>query len=396
MHRFLTGDELGNIKTLRYSPDAPADASRTTTATLYSGNSNSVTVLAVDPQAGGSKFVQALPSVAAGFSDGSASAFTLTDGDELKKVHDWRETRMRKEQRYIGLAVSEKRVFSCTSNGALRLTPLNTEDQTASPILSSLPTRLYDWRMSFNQETFAYGGDEVDLSLWDTDRAFSPRIQQDELSPASGSKKRKRNDALFPGEIWRAKNVDNDNLGLRQPVRITALTFLSSSSITHHLAAGTQLGDVRRYDTRTARRPVANWKIGKVGGIKTVEKGMSEHELFVSDHGYNLFAVDLRNGSIIYGYKGLSGAVSSIAPSPSVLGSASLDRFARIHSTFPPPLQAGHRQERKGEVLEKVFLKSTPTVIVWDQVVTPTTGPMAAAEEDDIWETMENIEDDQG
>jgi ribosome biogenesis protein NSA1 len=40
---------------------------------------------------------------------------------------------------------------------------------------------------------------------------------------------------------------------------------------------GTQDGDVRRYDTRAARRPVANWKgLAKSGSVRRVEKGLSE------------------------------------------------------------------------------------------------------------------------
>jgi ribosome biogenesis protein NSA1 len=70
--------------------------------------------------------------------------------------------------------------------------------------LASLPTRLQDWRMSSNQETFAYGGDEVDLSVWNTESAFAFRSQEAESVP---SKKRKRGNALLPGEIWRASNV---------------------------------------------------------------------------------------------------------------------------------------------------------------------------------------------
>jgi ribosome biogenesis protein NSA1 len=77
--------------------------------------------------------------------------------------------------------------------------------------------------------------------------------------------------------------VTNDYLGLRQPVQITSLTYLSSSPSAgpHHLLTGTQIGSVRRYDTRAARRPVSDWQnVGKVGGVKVVEKGLSEQ--FVS------------------------------------------------------------------------------------------------------------------
>ena len=73
--------------------------------------------------------------------------------------------------------------------------------------------------------------------------------------------------------------LPNDDLNLRQPVRNSALAFLhpSSTSSQHHILVGTQLGDVRRYDTRAARRPVANWVgIAKAGGVGVVEKGCSE------------------------------------------------------------------------------------------------------------------------
>jgi len=49
------------------------------------------------------------------------------------------------------------------------------------------------------------------------------------------------------------------------------------------LLAGTQRGDVRRYDTRVARKPVAEWKqiVPKGGnnGIARIEKGL--HEQYV-------------------------------------------------------------------------------------------------------------------
>jgi hypothetical protein len=84
------------------------------------------------------------------------------------------------------------------------------------------------------------------------------------------------------------EQVPNDYLGLRQPIRITSLTYLSPSASTshHHILTGTQLGDVRRYDTRAARRPTADWKgIGKIGGVKVVEKGLEEQSVFPSFRG---------------------------------------------------------------------------------------------------------------
>lgn len=81
------------------------------------------------------------------------------------------------------------------------------------------------------------------------------------------------------------------------------------------------------------------------------------------------------------------------------MASTALDRFARIHSTFPPPLEAGQRQDHKGEVLDKVFTKSIPTVVVWDQLESVTSATAQSSEdagenEDDIWNELEDVEDD--
>jgi ribosome biogenesis protein NSA1 len=57
-----------------------------------------------------------------------------------------------------------------------------------------------------------------------------------------------------------------------------------------------------------------------------------------------------------------------MAPSPAGLISTALDRYARVHSTYPPPAEAGQPQNNKGTVLEKVYLKSVPTCVIWDEV----------------------------
>lgn len=86
---------------------------------------------------------------------------------------------------------------------------MTTLGQDGTPVihnLASLPTRLYDWRISSTQENFAYGGDEVELSMWNTEQAFS-NLADRAASSNTDTKKRKRGGELFPGEIWRAKNV---------------------------------------------------------------------------------------------------------------------------------------------------------------------------------------------
>jgi ribosome biogenesis protein NSA1 len=66
--------------------------------------------------------------------------------------------------------------------------------------------RLNAWHVSSDATTFAYGGNEVDLSMWDTERAFQTNQSGGVAHAQAESRKRKR-DALLPGEIWRAKNV---------------------------------------------------------------------------------------------------------------------------------------------------------------------------------------------
>jgi ribosome biogenesis protein NSA1 len=61
--------------------------------------------------------------------------------------------------------------------------------------------------MSDDLGTFSYGGDDVDISVWNTELAFSSNSVTTKSTDTPTSKKRKRGDTLFPGEIWRAKNV---------------------------------------------------------------------------------------------------------------------------------------------------------------------------------------------
>jgi ribosome biogenesis protein NSA1 len=91
-----------------------------------------------------------------------------------------------------------------------------------------------------------------------------------------------------------------------------------------------------------------------------------------------------------------------MAPSPTELVSTALDRYARVHSTYAPPVEAGQPQDNKGAVLEKVYVKSVPTCVIWDEV----TGEDADqgdgmrrddagvdSDADDIWEGMQAAED---
>jgi ribosome biogenesis protein NSA1 len=179
--------------------------------------------------------------------------------------------------------------------------PPTEEGGPPSSMLATLPMRLKDWKLGPGARMFAYAGDEVELSVWDVGRAFSSSasnlvsmLGKDANSGQDGAqKKRKRRagDDLLPGEVWRAKNVPNDELSLRVPVHHTSLVFLSGSTSSQnntsektagsgadvHILTGTHGGAVRRYDTRAARKPVADWKeIVKKGPVRSVQSGCRE------------------------------------------------------------------------------------------------------------------------
>jgi len=104
--------------------------------------------------------------------------------------------------------------FTCTSGGTLRRTSLIRDEVDNSKNFRvdaqnhvDLPSRLCDWRLSEDGLNFAYGGDEVDVSLWNTDRAFQTANSAELNASQSTLKRRRKNQDLYPGEVWRARNV---------------------------------------------------------------------------------------------------------------------------------------------------------------------------------------------
>lgn len=94
-------------------------------------------------------------------------------------------------------------------------------------------------------------------------------------------------------------------------------------------------------------------------------------------------------------FPGLSGAVTSIAPSSGIMASTANDRYARIHSTFPPPAREGQNIDRKGEVSEKIYVASMPTVVIWDYTFDDASkdGALPSEEDDDVWNDLEEVGD---
>lgn len=73
-----------------------------------------------------------------------------------------------------------------------------------------------------------------------------------------------------------------------------------------------------------------------------------------------------------------------------------LDRYARIHSTFPPPSEVGKQQSEKGIVLEKMYMTALPTVVVWDQRTEKSTDGDGEEDDEEIWEKMKHADEKEG
>ncbi|KAG8748740.1 hypothetical protein FRC10_000131 [Ceratobasidium sp. 414] len=378
--------------------------------------------------------------LAATQADGQVTSYSYTESSNDLQMHsEWKEVRMAAPDRYIGLeAVSRKGWLTCTQRGRLRLSHVFAKPSESVDAIASLPMRLNDLRLSPSSTSLAYGGNEVDLSVWDLERTFSDK-------PATADtteKKRKKGKAdLMYAEIWRAKQLPNDSLSLRQPVHITSLAFLRTSALPEsqqpnfHIVTGNKSGAVRRFDTRTARRPVANWEnLAKTGGIKGVECGRNEQYVVggivrpksimlpVVKSSFRIMVQISRlwtpepvrfatltkvwtpllnlafRGANSLPDEGLAGAISCFTPiSTTFLASVSLDRMFRIHSVFAPPPQPNEQQLKKGTVLAQEFLKSTPTAVVWDGCGVEIKGAGLDAEdaEEDVWEGMQVLGDEE-
>ena len=128
----------------------------------------------------------------------SSTSVSKVHAQGLDTIREWTEPRLKPAQRFVGLAASSayvifflilrrhrgqllnqfsRGVYSCTSNGALRLTPLSSHVDAEPSRTAVLPMRLYSWRLAPDGTTFSYGGDGVELSVWDIEAAFAPKLQ---------------------------------------------------------------------------------------------------------------------------------------------------------------------------------------------------------------------------
>lgn len=74
--------------------------------------------------------------------------------------------------------------------------------------------------------------------------------------------------------------------------------------------------------------------------------------------------------------------------------SISLDRYARIHTTVPPPESEGTRVDQKGENVTKEYLTIVPSAVAWDgndEDGAAIERDDQADEEEDVWNDMDRV-----
>ncbi|EST05532.1 WD40/YVTN repeat-like-containing domain protein [Kalmanozyma brasiliensis GHG001] len=355
--------------------------------------------------------------------------------------------------RFIGLAVSTQGIYTITSSGIFRFTPISvtsagTETNATlgeATVIDILPSPLQ--HAHFYPPTdpthFCYGGEDVPLSLWHIPTSLSDQPPEGDMSVESAktddlaglnSKQRKRKRQLEAktkarelvwGEVWRAKNLPNDNLSLPRRANITATCILALTEEADGLgessviAVGTKDGLVRIFQPGgPSRRHVREMRVVPAGqgAVKTLCASSSALDstrgglLFAGDTGSKLSAVDWQTGAVVYAYKGAGqvGATLSMTVLPDdkseALVTVSSDSLVRLHSTVPAGLavpKPGMSAEKGEAMWSKMMASSTtqsvhamPTAVVWDGVVPPGLKGVKDGEEeeeDEVWANMQEV-----
>ncbi|KZV91057.1 WD40 repeat-like protein [Exidia glandulosa HHB12029] len=386
--RFYAGDQLGRIHALNVAlqnPKEPQIVSQPAYIEDAPDKTQAVRILKLSQDAE--------PLVACARADSSAAVYSINEDASLNLLSRWKPAR-------TGLWLSldfvpERGILTCSTTGHVALS--SHEGELLSSATASLPAKLKDLRLSGDSKSFATGGDEVELSTWDLEKTLASDGAQPAPAANPTKKRKAKNSELLPGETWRAQNVPNDELNLRVPVHVTSLCYLGDASKSNEIVTGTSFGAVRQYDTRTKRRPVANWtEVVKKGGISRMERGVSEHDVFLADERGQLFALDLRNGKQLYSYKGIGGTVNSMTLSGSNhILSSSMDRYVRLHTTFPAPSTAGKNMDGRGEIVAKLYTQDVVTAVASTPIAVPQTSLGDEEDGEDIWDQMQSVDDDE-
>ena len=369
--------------------------------------------------------------------NGIVDIIRVPSGDEQEQAGELlgtvREERMRVGvERWVGLQLTKTYVdgtyrsglVSCTSGGFFRYVPLTEllngettpEAWASSAITWTVPSPLHHVAFypprSDTPTHFAYGGEQVPLSIWSLAKALESAQQPVQPEPSeepssghtgskrSASSKSSKGRGLLPGELWRAKNLPNDHLSLPRPPLIRTLAFAPTDAVADdelkgmRIYAGTKDGIVRVYDPAQKPRPIHEWQVGakEQGSLRVLHLCASEQILLAGDTSRRLSAVDLSTGRVLFQYKDITGTLSDVLTvqdaqaQRTLVLSASLDHLVRLCDLGEP---YGERQRRRGQVLEQYFTGADHAVaLALDPHQSPAPVEEASDDEEGVWDTM--------
>ncbi|KAJ1966138.1 Ribosome biogenesis protein nsa1 (NOP7-associated protein 1) [Dipsacomyces acuminosporus] len=309
--------------------------------------------------------------------DGGRSLYQFSDPNFLNPIKMICDKKPVSSRRYVGIGATDSHFITCTNMGEVRYQSfsqdLSGSDITADTLLMKLPENAFRMRIHPKRPSiFAVGGFEQELSIWDA-----------ETTQVASSEAKTGFTKATSAPIFRSKNVPNDFLNLRVPVWITDIQFTSDNTSNPTLAVSTHYSQIRLYDTKAKQRPVQDWEIGNQS-ISCILASHMKPELFFADNTGVVQKLDLRTGKVIGGYKGISGAVRSMALSEdgTELATAGADRFLRVHEAD------GMRR-----MLHRAYIKQRVSHIVHDWEFKDVDEEEAERQETEaIWDNMSTMD----
>ncbi|KAJ3080003.1 WD repeat-containing protein 74 [Quaeritorhiza haematococci] len=267
------------------------------------------------------KFLRGDNQVLVGRKNGSVEYMSAETGNVLRQLQVFTPSlgsdgkpklnKHRKPEHFVGLhQTSEGALVTCTDLGTLNCYDMQkmTNGEATVTHFSLGQDLLFRMRGHATQTNIlATGGDERELCLWDINASSSSTTPSQKTQTQQTSTPIT---TLTP--TWKAKNVKNNFLDLRQPVWVTDLQFLSKTDATK-VIIGTGYHQIRLYDTKAARRPVVNVEYGEYP-VRAVAVCPNEREVIFSDTVGNMSILDLRMSKVSATFKGLAGCITSIYP----------------------------------------------------------------------------------
>mmetsp|Transcript_24315 Transcript_24315/g.75985 ORF Transcript_24315/g.75985 Transcript_24315/m.75985 type:complete len:336 (+) Transcript_24315:35-1042(+) len=198
----------------------------------------------------------------------------------------------------VGLSSSREAIVTCGDDGRVQVTSPGSGavgDKATMDVEGSVSA------FDRSNELVAVGGREHELSIWNLESAERQ---------------------------WRARNVPNDSLDMRRPVWVSAARFVTETT----LAVGTMYKQLRLYDARARRRPVAALDDATEHGVRDLIT-LSHDKVLLGDIAGAVLTFDLKNLKLLARHVGPAGAVRGLAKHPTVdtsFAAVGLDRHCHV------------------------------------------------------------------